>query len=110
MKKILHRKPILRPILKHYAWLYIIGIVTLYIVDYAGLFIPQLTGQVTDGLADHTLGPDGVLRICLEMIGYGAVVLVGRLIWRYCIFGTARKVERDLRNQIFQKLETLSQS
>lgn len=34
---------------------YFFGILTLFVVDFAGLFIPRLTGEITDGLTTHSL-------------------------------------------------------
>ena len=110
MKKIRNRKPILRPLLKKYALCYVFGIAMLYIVDWVGLFIPQLTGEITDGLTAHVLDARGVLLLAGKIVLCGAAVMLGRFCWRYFIFGTARKIERNLRDQMFEKLETLSQS
>ncbi|MBR4158402.1 MAG: ABC transporter ATP-binding protein [Oscillospiraceae bacterium] len=110
MKKILKRKGILRPLLKKYALRYVFGIAMLYIVDWVGLFIPQLTGEITDGLAAHVLDARGILLLAGKILLCGAAVMLGRFCWRYFIFGTARKIERNLRDQMFEKLETLSQN
>ena len=109
MKKIRERKGLLRPLLAKHAWRYILGLAILYIVDYVNLFIPQLTGEVTDGLAAHTMNLDGVLNVALRIVACGVVVAVGRFGWRYFIFGSARRIERILRDQMFEKLESLSQ-
>ena len=42
--------------IKRHKWQYILGIITLFIVDYANLFIPELTGEVTDGLTSLDAG------------------------------------------------------
>lgn len=109
MKKILERQGVLRPLLKKYALAYLVGLITLFTVDYVNLFIPQFMGDVTDGLDAHLLDAHGVLMICAKIVLCGAVVMVGRFAWRYFIFGSARKIERILRNRMFEKLETLSQ-
>ena len=110
MKKIRNRKGILRPLLKKYALRYVFGIAMLYIVDWVGLFIPQLTGEITDGLTAPLLDARGVLLLAGKIVLCGAAVMLGRFCWRYFIFGTARKIELNLRDQLFEKLETLSQS
>ena len=109
MKTIKSRPPLLRPLLKHYAWAYLLGMLTLFIVDYVNLFIPQLTGEVTDGLAGNTMDLSGVLNIALKIVLCGVAVAVGRFGWRYFIFGTSRRIEREMRDRMFGKLETLSQ-
>ena len=110
MKEKLKRKGILRPLLKKYAPRYLVGVAMLYLVDWIGLLVPQLTGEITDGLAAHMLDAAGILALAGRIVLCGAAVMLGRFFWRYFIFGTARRIERDLRNQLFQKLETLSQS
>jgi len=110
MKEKLKRKGILRPLLKKYALRYLVGVAMLYLVDWIGLFVPQLTGEITDGLAAHVLDARGVGLLAGKIVLCGAAVMLGRFFWRYFIFGTARRIERDLRDQLFEKLETLSQS
>lgn len=110
MKEKLKRKGILRPLLKKYALRYLVGVAMLYLVDWIGLFVPQLTGEITDGLAAHVLDARGVGLLAGKIVLCGAAVMIGRFFWRYFIFGTARRIERDLRDQLFEKLETLSQS
>ena len=34
---------------------YTLGIITLFVVDFANIFIPKLTGVITDGLTAHSL-------------------------------------------------------
>ena len=108
MKKWKSRPPLLRPLLKKYAWAYLLGMVTLFIVDYVNLFIPRLTGEVTDGLAANTMDLTGVLHVALRIVLCGVIVAVGRFAWRYFIFGTSRKIERNMRDRMFGKLEGLS--
>ena len=43
---------------------YFAGIITLFVVDFANIFIPKLTGTITDGLASHTFAWTDV-RSCL---------------------------------------------
>ena len=103
------RPPLLRPLLRRYAGSYLLGLLTLFLVDYVNLFIPQLMGEVTDGLAVQGMDAAGVLSLALRIVLCGAVVAVGRFFWRYFLFGSARKIERELRNRLFARLETLSQ-
>ena len=109
MKRMLARPPLLRPLLKRYAGSYLLGLLTLFIVDYVNLFIPQLMGDVTDGLAAHTMNATGVWTMAGRIVLCGVVVAVGRFFWRYFLIGTSRRIEREMRNRMFEKLETLSQ-
>ena len=109
MEKLRKRKGVLRPLLKRYAGAYLLGLVTLLVVDYVDLFVPKLIGEATDGLTAPTLEARGILLIAGRIVLCGAVVMFGRFWWRHFIFGSARKIERTLRDQMFEKLETLSQ-
>ena len=86
---------------------YILGVITLFIVDFANLYIPELTGEVTDGLSDRTLGMDGVLKLVLEILLLGLTLAVGRFFWRYFIFGSARTIEKEIRDDMFAHLEKM---
>jgi len=108
MQKIRNRRGILRPMLKKYLPAYLLGLITLLMVDYVDLFVPKLIGEATDGLTAHVLDGHGILLIAGKIILCGAAVMFGRFWWRRFIFGSARKIERALRDQMFEHLETLS--
>lgn len=86
---------------------YVLGIIVLAVVDYVNLFIPQITGELTDGLTNHTMGMTGVMHCVKMVILCGIIMAVGRFLWRYFLFVTARKVEFDIRNELFKHLETM---
>lgn len=94
--------------LKRHWLVYTIGVILLALVDYYNLIIPQVTGQITDGLSAKILNFDGVLKLIISFFIMVVIVTVGRILYRFCIFGTARKVESEVRSDLFQKLETLS--
>ena len=107
MQKLKNRRGILRPLLKKYGPAYLLGLITLLMVDYVELFVPKLIGEATDGLAAHLLDARGVLIIAGKIVLCGLAVMFGRFWWRRFIFGSARKIERALRDQMFEHLETL---
>jgi len=94
--------------IKKHGLSYVLGIITLFFVDYLNLLIPELTGTITDGLSDGTMKLDGVVRILFRILGVGLSLGAGRFFWRYFIFGSARQIERDLRNDMFAHLEQMS--
>lgn len=94
--------------IKRHKWHYAAGIVTLFVVDFANLYIPRITGAVTDGLTDHTLDWNGVKNCLLGLLLLGLTLAVGRFLWRYFLFGSARKIEKELRNDMFAHLEKMS--
>lgn len=86
---------------------YIGGIITLFILDFANLYIPKVTGIITDGLAARTLDMGGVFQNIVIILLIGLTLAVGRFLWRYFLFGAARGVEREIRDDMFAHLETL---
>lgn len=91
-----------------YKWKYIAGTVILLIVDILNLYIPQFTGEITDGLQSHSMGMEGVVQGVLKILLIGLILAIGRFFWRYFIFGSARAIEYEIRNDMFAHLETLS--
>lgn len=90
-------------------WLhYAAGILSLAAVDLMNVYIPQFTGQITDGLKAGTIGMDGVWRLIGLIILMGAAMAAGRFGWRYFIFGAALDVRRGLQEDLFAHLERLS--
>lgn len=93
--------------LKKYKFQYAAGILTLFVVDVANIYIPKLTGTITDGLTARTLDWTGIKECLIGIFLLGLTLAIGRFLWRYFLFGTARKIERDMRNDMFEHLETL---
>lgn len=103
------KKGVLKPYIMRYKIPYALGILTLLIVDCVNLLIPQFIGTITDGLETGIFGMEEVIRYMLYILGAAAVIALGRVLWRLFLFGSARKIERELRNDMFHKLEELSQ-
>lgn len=101
------KSKILRYYMKKYKWSYFIGIITLLIVDYFQMYIPQIIGQITDGISDGSMNSQGLLRMVGVMLVVTMVLVLGRIGWRYFIVGTSRKVETDIRKNLFSKWVTL---
>lgn len=98
----------LLPYLWHYKWHYLLGILVLTAVDLAGLYVPQYTGEIMDGLTEGAFGLEGVLPILGKILLIGLIMMVGRFGWRYFIIGASRGIEYWMRNDLFRHLETLS--
>lgn len=95
-----------------YGWAFLIGIAALLAVDYLQLLIPDILGGIIDGLETGTLnlGTLNVLKQDVLQIGLLSLsIVLGRFVWRIFIFGTSRKVDQDLRNQMFAHAEKLSE-
>jgi len=81
------------------------GFLALLVVDGAGMLVPLIIRDVIDRL---TRGEGGLVRGGLYIVLLALVVMVFRFLWRYFLIGTARRVERDLRERLYQHLLTLS--
>lgn len=94
--------------IRHHGLQYVLGIVTLFVVDYLNLQIPKLTGIITDGLQLGTMNMDDIIRNLLKILAVGLSLGLGRFLWRYFIMGSARQIEYEIRNDMFSHLEKLS--
>ena len=101
-----------------FAWLLIIGVLTLLVEDRLIVQIPNMYQLVINGINDGTVIRDGVSyvfdmeflirEICLPMSGIIVAMLIGRFLWRATFFTSAIKMETDLRNRMFDRARGLS--
>lgn len=94
------------------------GIAALVAVDYFQLIIPELYGLIINGINKGQVEINGVVhvfnmdfvwrKVCIPMFVVMAVLVVGRFLWRICLFGTGYKVERELRGRMFNHAKDLS--
>lgn len=97
----------------------LLGIAALVAVDYFQLMIPRLYNYIIAGLNTGSVEIDGQLlafdldflldKICAPMIMIILAMAIGRFLWRICMYGTAIKVETDLRERMFDHCKDLSQ-
>ena len=110
-------KHINRYYVKYAGWL-ILGLATLVMVDYLQLEIPKLYRMLINGMNDGLVEFGGVMMtfdmnfvldmICMPMVGVIMAMVVGRFLWRICFFGSAVRLEEDLRNRMFDHAKELS--
>ncbi len=90
-------------------WLqYLLGIAALFVVDAMNVYVPQFAGEITDGLASGSMGMAGVMSLVWRIVFIGAVIALGRFCWRFFLFGAARSIEKEIRNDLFGHLTKLS--
>lgn len=95
---------------KKYRWRYLLGVAFLIVVDVLQLIVPSLLGDITDKIKYNTLDTSGIIKYSLIIIGLAVGTAAFRFLWRYFIFGTARKIEKKLREDFYDKLQSLSTS
>ncbi len=101
-----------------YAHYLLVGLVSLIIIDYFQLILPELYRIVVNGMNGNLVEIDGQMvpftmdvlldEVCLKVIMIIMIMVVGRFLWRVCFFGAAVKVETDLRNRMFDHCKDLS--
>ena len=97
---------------KKYFFNFFFGILTLIAVDYIQLLIPELIGNVVDGVNTGTITfthLDPLIENVLWILLVGVGMFLGRFLWRVCIFGEAIRIQADLRLDMFKKTEVLTQ-
>ncbi len=97
----------------------LVGVIALIVIDYMQLVIPELYRMVVNGLNEGVVELDGEIRafdmdflldnICLPLLGVILAMIIGRFLWRICFFGSAIRVETDLRARMFDRCKDLSQ-
>lgn len=106
--------------IKYGLWL-LLGVATLFAVDYFQLLIPECYRMVINGVKNGVVDVGGGVtetfdldflfrRVCVPMFVVIVVMVFGRFLWRMCFFGSGSKVERDLRRKMFDKAKDLSVS
>lgn len=95
---------------KKYFIFYLIGVLCLISVDYLQLYIPEFLGKIV-GMFDgeNVVNVDKLSSIILALIGVAFGVCTGRVIWRLSLFNASKRVEADIRKEMFLKSEVLSQ-
>lgn len=89
---------------------YLIGVLCLISVDYLQLYIPEFLGKIV-GMFDgeNVVNVDKLSSIILALIGVAFGVCTGRVIWRLSLFNASKRIEADIRKEMFLKSEVLSQ-
>jgi len=100
----------LKPHIRRYRGAYIAGLVFLIITDAGQIVIPRLMGAAVDLIAVGTGNAKKVGYLMLIIAALAMLVALGRYGWRNYIIGSARRVETNLRNDLYVKLLTLTES
>jgi len=100
----------LLPYVKRYGHYYIFGFLALILTDAGELYIPQLIRRSIDIIAGGSFELSRVGEQVAMMVGIAASVALFRFAWRFFLHGASRRIERDLRGDLFGHLLTLSPS
>ena len=84
------------------------GIALLMVVDTIQLIIPRIIKKILDTLGEQGFSRDTVLKNALIIVALAAAMVVLRFFWRLCIFLPSRKIETNMRDDLFNHLTGLS--
>ena len=103
------RSPYARQFIKTYKWNYLLGIAILLVINIAQTEVPMVIGSMIDKIDLGTIKAADFRYTVVFLIVVALLVMGGRLGWRFLIFGASRKIERDMRNDLFSHLLSLPQ-
>ncbi len=98
----------LLPYFKKYRWYYIAGVFALLITSGGQLLIPQFIRVAIDTIETGDFLLRTVAFTMLGLLGTAVVIAVARFGWRHFLFGASRRIEKELREELFTHLLTLS--
>ena len=101
-----------------YAHWLILGLLSLVTVDSMQLVIPKFYRMIINGMNGGVVEVKGAMlpfdmdflldHICMPLLGVALCMVICRFLWRVCFFGTAIRVEGQLRNRMFDHAKDLS--
>lgn len=98
------------PFAKKNKWIYFLGVLSLLTVDAFQLMIPEVLRRVTDRLQANTLDARSLLVYALFTVFIGLMIMLFRYAWRILIINASRRLEYEIRNDLFTHLLSLSTS
>ena len=79
----------------------LLGMVCMIIVDGTQLIVPQVVKSVVDTLDTGSLDRMMLMGQCGLILGLGALMAVLRYVWRMLLMGSARNLEKGIRDQLY---------
>ena len=106
----MHKRSIFKDYYTRYIGLFIIGILADIMVDVVQTFVPEFLGEMVEIVSTFknvTVGD--ISHIVRNILIVATVLMVGRCLLRYGIMQAASRIEADIRHDMFNKAERLSQ-
>ena len=89
----------------------VFGLLGLTAVDALQLMVPRIIGGVITYLTESNYNSsDFINKSAFYLILCGILMAFFRFVWRFFLLGTSRKIEKDLRDKYFYKLQSLPMS
>ena len=90
--------------LKQHAWSVAAGMALLVVVDLIQLVIPRIVQRTVDLLGGEHFARGAIFTNAMTIAALAAGMVVVRFFWRLCIMGPARKIETQMREDMFSHL------
>jgi ATP-binding cassette subfamily B multidrug efflux pump len=84
------------------------GLIALTVVDLLQLLIPRVIKHAVDDLTLGGISSSHFLLYGIQILILALTIGGFRYVWRYLLLGTARRIERALRDRLFCHLQNLS--
>ena len=89
----------------------VFGLLGLTAVDALQLMVPRIIGGVITYLTESNYNSsDFINKSAFYLILCGILMAFFRFVWRFFLLGTSRKIEKNLRDKYFHKLQSLPMS
>ena len=85
-----------------------LGLCTLVIVDAMQLVVPKVFERVIDSLASGMATNSLLLKLGLVILGLYLIMGIFRFFWRYLVIGSSHRIDRNIRQELYDHLQTLS--
>ncbi|MCL6517249.1 ABC transporter transmembrane domain-containing protein [Alicyclobacillus sp.] len=89
-------------------WRYLLGVLILLGVAVLNLIPPRLVGRMVDAIGRHQVGAPLLAQTLASLLTIALVVYVLRQVWRRMLYGSAARLARMLRDQLYEHYSNLS--
>lgn len=86
----------------------LLGVGTLIIVDGLQLLIPKIFERVIDDLASGSATQTLILKMGLSVLAIYVCMGLFRFLWRYLVVGASYRIDRNVRQELYDHLQSLS--
>lgn len=93
--------------MKPYWKKYLVGVLWLVAIDTAVILVPQIMRNFANDYQLGVLTTDKLVTYALLTIGAAIFMSVGRYFWRIMLFGSSRRIEYDIRKELFRHWLTM---
>ena len=101
------KKLIMTEFLRANTLIYITGLTALFASSGLMLVMPLFLGYITDGLNERTIDVSQATQYAFMLLGMGIILFGLRYLFRTILIGKSRDLECFLRENLFQKLQSM---